>query len=539
MELDVLVVPRSSRDKVAGVHDGRIKIQITAPPVDGAANAKLAEVLGRWLGVSKREVTLVRGATGRRKTLRIAGVDVAGAARRLGLGALPIAVALASLGSTACSSSSPLPVEVILPEDDTPFERTDNASLTLLPNGFAETFAVDGLDFELQVELIPDAEPRALSLFLADGEDLLGWGSTVPFITNGGDIGLSLFVGRPGALSTFPGSQDTPEPDVLATYAPGRGAVMLLPDGETYFLDEISHDISAAASLEDPPAADDGGLVGDALGGAIRVTWNDGWTAWRFDPGLDAWGDLSVEGGGLAPRPGGAHLVDAGGEALVVFGGGDALDAVRVGLLPAGEGALAAQVVPGLTLDDPRRGATAAWVSRTETDEDETVILFGTESTAPVLFSTAGSVPFGPAGPWTGGRCVQLDVGDQAGPEASIRLLCAGGTRAGQPTAQALVFTLEPGTTDAPEPVETLDLLPTPLPDPIWFTDAGAVYAQGEGQLFAIERATVAVEPVQTAAQRAQGGQSVTLATGSTFLVGGVDIQGAAVDRFQVFVPAL
>lgn len=74
VELLVLVQPRASRTKVVGEHDGRLKIALSAPPVDGEANAALVEFLSKLLGLKKSAVVLVDGATGRRKRLRLDGV---------------------------------------------------------------------------------------------------------------------------------------------------------------------------------------------------------------------------------------------------------------------------------------------------------------------------------------------------------------------------------------------------------------------------------------------------------------------------------
>ncbi len=77
--LEVLVQPRASRTRAAGEHGGRLKIQLCAPPVDGEANAALVAFLAEALGVRRADVTLVRGVTGRRKTVRAAGASVAAA----------------------------------------------------------------------------------------------------------------------------------------------------------------------------------------------------------------------------------------------------------------------------------------------------------------------------------------------------------------------------------------------------------------------------------------------------------------------------
>jgi uncharacterized protein (TIGR00251 family) len=58
---------------VVGEHDGRLKIQLAAPPVDGEANEALAAFLAAALGVRRSDVAIERGAAGRRKTVRIVG----------------------------------------------------------------------------------------------------------------------------------------------------------------------------------------------------------------------------------------------------------------------------------------------------------------------------------------------------------------------------------------------------------------------------------------------------------------------------------
>ena len=77
VEIDVLVQPRASRTTVGGVHDGRLRLAVTAPPVDGEANAAVIEALAAAFGIGKRAVNIVRGATGRRKTVRLEGVGAA------------------------------------------------------------------------------------------------------------------------------------------------------------------------------------------------------------------------------------------------------------------------------------------------------------------------------------------------------------------------------------------------------------------------------------------------------------------------------
>jgi len=71
LELHLHVQPKASRDQFCGVHGEAIKLAITAPPVDGKANAHILKLLARWFGVSKSAVELVRGELSRQKTVRI------------------------------------------------------------------------------------------------------------------------------------------------------------------------------------------------------------------------------------------------------------------------------------------------------------------------------------------------------------------------------------------------------------------------------------------------------------------------------------
>ena len=75
--LEILVQPRASRARIGPVHDGRLKIAVTAAPVDGEANAAVIELLARRLGIARGDIEVVAGASSRRKTLRIANATAA------------------------------------------------------------------------------------------------------------------------------------------------------------------------------------------------------------------------------------------------------------------------------------------------------------------------------------------------------------------------------------------------------------------------------------------------------------------------------
>jgi uncharacterized protein (TIGR00251 family) len=70
----VRVVPRSSRSQIVGVVGGALKIKLTAPPVEGAANAALIEFVAEWLGVRRNAVSIVSGDKARTKFVRVTGI---------------------------------------------------------------------------------------------------------------------------------------------------------------------------------------------------------------------------------------------------------------------------------------------------------------------------------------------------------------------------------------------------------------------------------------------------------------------------------
>jgi len=65
------VQPKASRNALAGLYGGRLKVHITAPPIDGKANKYLRKYIAKEFGVAKTRVTLVRGESSRQKTLAI------------------------------------------------------------------------------------------------------------------------------------------------------------------------------------------------------------------------------------------------------------------------------------------------------------------------------------------------------------------------------------------------------------------------------------------------------------------------------------
>jgi uncharacterized protein len=85
VRIQLHIQPRAARTELAGAFGDALKVRLKSPPVDGAANEELVRFLAERLGVPRSSVALVAGHSGRRKTVRVAGVSAEDAARRLGL----------------------------------------------------------------------------------------------------------------------------------------------------------------------------------------------------------------------------------------------------------------------------------------------------------------------------------------------------------------------------------------------------------------------------------------------------------------------
>ena len=80
--IDVHVRPGARRAHVGGSHDGALAVAVTAPPADGRANEAVCTAVAAAFAIRPSAVTLVRGHTSRRKTLRL-DLDEDAARRRL------------------------------------------------------------------------------------------------------------------------------------------------------------------------------------------------------------------------------------------------------------------------------------------------------------------------------------------------------------------------------------------------------------------------------------------------------------------------
>ncbi|PIW60868.1 DUF167 family protein YggU [Shewanella sp. CG12_big_fil_rev_8_21_14_0_65_47_15] len=69
--LNLYIQPKASRDQIVGLHGDELKVAITAPPIDGKANAHLSKYLAKAFKVPKSDVQILKGELGRHKQVRI------------------------------------------------------------------------------------------------------------------------------------------------------------------------------------------------------------------------------------------------------------------------------------------------------------------------------------------------------------------------------------------------------------------------------------------------------------------------------------
>jgi uncharacterized protein (TIGR00251 family) len=82
--VDIAVKPRSSREGIGPIQGDRLCVAVNAPPVDGKANEAVVRVLAQTFKVARSAVAIVRGETGRKKTVRIVGISAAALTRAIG-----------------------------------------------------------------------------------------------------------------------------------------------------------------------------------------------------------------------------------------------------------------------------------------------------------------------------------------------------------------------------------------------------------------------------------------------------------------------
>jgi uncharacterized protein (TIGR00251 family) len=75
--IKVRIQPRASRNTIAGIHDGSLKLFLTSPPVDGEANQACVAFLADFFGVAKKSVQIISGHKNRKKVVKVFAVGKA------------------------------------------------------------------------------------------------------------------------------------------------------------------------------------------------------------------------------------------------------------------------------------------------------------------------------------------------------------------------------------------------------------------------------------------------------------------------------
>lgn len=77
LTFDIQVIPHASRAELVGAQNGALKIKVTAPPVEGAANEACIKLLAKELGLKKSQMEISSGAKSRKKTVMIKDINKA------------------------------------------------------------------------------------------------------------------------------------------------------------------------------------------------------------------------------------------------------------------------------------------------------------------------------------------------------------------------------------------------------------------------------------------------------------------------------
>lgn len=436
--------------------------------------------------------------------------------------------------ASACEARVEQPLRVVLPEDRSTLSSVDNASLVLLPDGELNTFSVEGIDFSLEIDLPESGGPFAVELYLAAGTELVAWGRSAAFSV--GAPSPAIFVGAPGALSTFPRVVDDPDPSVLASLIGedgALGALLLDESGDTFFFSVASLETQALSKLAEADAFTGGALARTLEGDALRVSWGPAPRAALFTIADSRWHELSLDAEATAqlqaldPRAPFAASVATHGS-LDILGDGSL---TLIDLSFAGEPDDAALTVSTLATPSATGGPRLGG-SFMRSADGLTYFAFGGENAASLAwFEPDGAV--GSPSSWIGAACVEIG----SVPGSEFQFVCGGGQRDGVATSDLVAF--RPAA-QGWEHQEFPGALGAPMRAPLMWVDETALYAQSDGRLRAFPAAKLDDPSTsEGAAQRHREGVFFQLSTGATFLVGGVSASGAPLTRWQVFTPAL
>ncbi len=83
--LPVRAVPRAAKNEIQGIYGDALKVRLQAPPVEGKANAALIRFLSDALDISRSQISVASGETGRNKAVLITGISKANLMKKIGI----------------------------------------------------------------------------------------------------------------------------------------------------------------------------------------------------------------------------------------------------------------------------------------------------------------------------------------------------------------------------------------------------------------------------------------------------------------------
>lgn len=509
--LDVLVQPRASRAKLGPIHDGRLKVSVTAPPVDGEANAAVIELLAKELGVARGAVEVISGTSSRRKTVRIA-------TPRAAIEKLLATLLLALAGCQATAGT--VDVSLVTAPGSTLLDGVDTLRLVLTnPHQVSTAKRTEsGFLIDLQLDATGD-----VGQLIVDGLDpsgtVIATGQTPPFPVGGLSANVVVYMAAPNTIGASPVMLDPPRSQ-LAIGALSYGAVIAggtLADGTpsvaTGIYNAFDHALQAGVDL---PAAKTAIALG--VGSTGHVVYLFGGTdasgvatasVERFDTSVAPAGLLTEMG----PFPGfertGQVALSIGSENLLVTG-------APVAVLSGGTSTVTARAeLPSL----PPSGASV-----TASDGVATAVFAGPDGVYRFRNNTFDTLAATSA-KRTAAQVVAL-------PGGQIGVACGNASLARIDAATG-AETLVPQVPSDARTGCAIAATTTRLVIAGGTDSTGAVIANAE----IFDSATFAPIATQPLVVPRTGATAIPLANGQILIAGGVDAAGAPIATLELFTP--
>ncbi|MFT3699285.1 MAG: DUF167 family protein [Kofleriaceae bacterium] len=247
--IDVLVQPRASKPKLGPVHGDRLKVAVTAPPVDGEANAAVIETFADALAIPKSAVTITAGASSRRKTVRLA-------VPRARLDAWLAAFLLAACGGQGYT----VDVTLAVAPNSTVLDNVETLKLTLT-NPLQTQTATRTSDGKFGIDLQLDSSD-AQGALVVDGMDaggnVIATGASPEFPIGGIDASVVIYMAAPISISAALVALDPPRTE-FGTASVSYGQVLVggaaadgTPQAGLVIYNAFSHAFQSGVTLSTP-----------------------------------------------------------------------------------------------------------------------------------------------------------------------------------------------------------------------------------------------------------------------------------------------